>query len=174
MLPEVDSPRPAMPDPAPPDRTLPPDAAARALARDLLAGAGHAALAFLDPASGAPGISRIALARDARGVPLALVSALTAHAPALRARADCALLVGEVAGQGDALAQARLMLTARAAFAGAEERGALRDLWLARHPRAAVYADLPDFAFVRLHPVGALLNAGFARAFRLTADDLLG
>jgi putative heme iron utilization protein len=50
----------------------------------------------------------------------------------------------------------------------------LRDAWLARHPKAKVYIDLPDFAFVRLVPRSALLNGGFARAFRLTPADLAG
>ena len=49
---------------------------------------------------------------------------------------------------------------------------ALRARWLARNPKAKVYIDLPDFSFVRLTPVSALLNGGFARAFRLSPDDI--
>jgi putative heme iron utilization protein len=51
-------------------------------------------------------------------------------------------------------------------------RPGLRDRWLERNPRARIYIDLPDFAFVRLTPVSALLNGGFARAFRLDPEDL--
>ena len=35
-----------------------------------------------------------------------------------------------------------------------------------------VYIDLPDFAFVRLSPVSALLNGGFARAYHVKPEDL--
>src|SRR5690606_9491545 len=45
--------------------------------------------------------------------------------------------------------------------------------YLGRHPKARTYKDLPDFAFYRLNPVSALLNGGFARAFRLDAGQLL-
>ena len=51
-------------------------------------------------------------------------------------------------------------------------RPALRARWLERNPKATIYIDLPDFAFVRLLPVSALLNGGFARAFRLSPEDL--
>ena len=51
-------------------------------------------------------------------------------------------------------------------------RPGIRDRWLARNPKATVYIDLPDFAFVRLQPVSALLNGGFARAFHLAPADL--
>jgi len=68
----------------------------------------------------------------------------------------------------------RLMIRARAAFIAASDpdRPALRDRWLARNPKARVYIDLPDFAFVRLVSQSALLNGGFASAFRLPPQDL--
>jgi putative heme iron utilization protein len=66
------------------------------------------------------------------------------------------------------------MIKARAAFVApdAVERGALREHWLARHPKATLYVDFADFSFVRFTPKSALLNGGFARAFRLTPEDL--
>ncbi|HSF64845.1 MAG TPA: pyridoxamine 5'-phosphate oxidase family protein [Paracoccaceae bacterium] len=157
------------------DTTLPPDDDARALARGLLRGAGHAALAVTDAATGTPGISRIALGRDAEGVPLTLVSALAPHHAALAAHPDCALMVGEVGDRGDPLTHPRLMIRARAEFVapGSADRAALRDLWLAAHPKAKLYVDFADFAFVRLRPVSALLNGGFARAFRMEPADFL-
>lgn len=160
--------------PAGPDRSLPADDAARALARRLLAEARHGALAFADPESGAPGISRVALGLDAAGVPVSLMSSLTQHEPALRARPDAALMVGEVGAKGDPLTHPRLMLTVRAAFVAADDpdRPALRDLWLRDHPKSTLYVDFADFHFVRLVPVSALLNGGFGRAHRLDAADL--
>jgi putative heme iron utilization protein len=48
----------------------------------------------------------------------------------------------------------------------------LKTLYLARHPKAQLYADFPDFIFIRLKPLGASLNGGFGKAFRLTADEV--
>jgi heme iron utilization protein len=161
--------------PSPPDRSLPADAAARALARQLLAGARHAALAFTDPATGAPGISRVALGLDAAGCPVTLISALTQHEPALRVQALCALMVGEVGDKGDPLTHPRLMIRTRADFVAPDDptRAALRDHWLRHHPKSTLYIDFPDFSLVRLHPISALLNAGFGRAHALSAADLI-
>lgn len=149
------------------------DAEARALAQSLLS-LGHAALAWTDPDTGAPGISRIAFARDPQAGMMTLVSGLAPHFRALRDRPDCALMLGEVGDKGDPLTHPRLMVRARAAFLAADDpaRPGIRTRWLERNPKAQIYIDLPDFAFVRLTPVSALLNGGFARAFRLGPEDL--
>ncbi|MGL4235780.1 pyridoxamine 5-phosphate oxidase, partial [Tabrizicola sp.] len=126
------------------------------------------------PDTGTAGISRIAFARDPEAGLMTLVSGLAPHFRALRDRPDCALMLGEVGDKGDPLTHPRLMIRARAAFVAPDDpaRPGLRERWLARNPKSTLYIDLPDFAFVRLTPASALLNAGFARAFRLTAADL--
>ena len=156
-----------------PDPVQPADAEARALAQTLL-GLGHAALAWEDPDTGTPGISRIAFARDLEVGLLTLVSGLAPHFRSLRDRPDCALMLGEVGDKGDPLSYPRLMIRARAAFLTTDDpaRPQIRKRWLDRNPKATLYIDLPDFAFVRLTPVSALLNGGFARAFRLDPTDL--
>jgi putative heme iron utilization protein len=156
-----------------PDPVQPADAEARAMAQELLS-LGHAALAWTDPDTGTPGISRIAFARDPQLGLLTLVSGLAPHFRSLRDRPDCALMLGEVGEKGDPLTHPRLMIRARAAFVAADDpaRPGMRTRWLARAPKAQLYIDLPDFAFVRLTPVSALLNGGFARAFRLAPEDL--
>ena len=156
-----------------PDPVAAADAEARALARDLLM-ADHAALAVTDPADGTPGISRIAFGLGPDGIPLTLVSSLSTHHAALLAHPACAVMVGEPGPKGDPLTHPRLMVKARAEFVAPDDpaRPALRDHWLIRHPKAKLYIDFADFAFVRLRPVSALLNGGFGRAFRLAPDDL--
>lgn len=156
-----------------PDPVQPADAAARALAQELLA-LGHAALAWTDPETGTPGISRIAFARDPEAGLLTLLSGLAPHQRALKANPDCALMLGEAGDRGDPMTHPRLMIRARASFVAADDpaRPAIRTRWLDRNPKAKVYIDLPDFALVRLTPVSALLNGGFARAFRLSPEDL--
>jgi putative heme iron utilization protein len=165
--------QPARPDPAKTGPVQPANDDARDLVRRLMA-LGHAALAWEDPDTGTPGISRIAFARDPDVGLLTLVSGLAPHFRALRDRPDCALMLGEVGDKGDPLTHPRLMIRARAAFVAPDDpaRPGLRDRWLARNPKAQVYIDLPDFAFVRLTPTSALLNGGFARAFHILPEDL--
>lgn len=152
-----------------PDPVQAADAEAIHLARALMQEARSAALAWSDPVDGTPGISRIAFG-VVDGVPMTLISALAPHFAALQAAPDCAVMLGEVGTKGDPLTHPRLMLRAKAEFV--VDRLTCRDQWLKGHPKAALYVDFTDFAFVRLIPVSALLNAGFARAYRITPQDL--
>ena len=151
------------------------DDAARALAHGLLT-LNHAALGWADPASGHPSISRIAFGLCPEGQPLTLISGLAPHLAALKADPRCSVLLGEVGDKGDPLTHPRLMIRTHAGFVAPDDpgRAALRAHWLKGHPKAALYIDFPDFAFVRLVPESALLNGGFARAYRLTPADLRG
>jgi len=156
-----------------PDPVQVADDEARALARTLLT-ASHAALAYLDD-NGAPAISRIAFGLCPEGRPMTLISRLAPHFAGLAAESRCSVMVGEVGAKGDPLTHPRLMIRARASFVAADDpaRPALRAHWLKGHPKAALYIDFADFAFVRLVLESAMLNGGFARAFRLSPDDLL-
>ncbi|NJM83317.1 MAG: pyridoxamine 5-phosphate oxidase [Tabrizicola sp.] len=155
-----------------PDPVAPADDAARAQARALLA-LPHAALAFRDPEEGSPGISRIAFGLGHDGQMLTLISALAVHHAALRADPACALLLGEPGPKGDPLIHPRLMIRATAGFVtDPDDRSSLRAAWLTTHPKARLYIDFADFAFVRFTPVSLLLNGGFGKAFRLMPGDL--
>jgi heme iron utilization protein len=156
------------------DPILETDAEAIRLARTLLRTARFGALATLDPADGAPLATRVAVATDMDGAPLILVSALSAHTKALEKDPRCALLLGEP-GKGDPLAHPRLTLKARAAKLARDEiaHTHAERRYLNRNPKAKLYAGFADFALYRLEPESALLNGGFARAYRLTREDLL-
>ena len=152
----------------------PTDDEARALARDLLDGANHGALGVIDPETGAPMVTRIAVARDAQGQPLTLISTLSQHTKALTKTPACSLLVGEPGPRGDPLTHPRLTLQCQAHFidrASAEHRD-LRALYLAQHPKAKLYIDFGDFRLVRLAVTQAFLNGGFGKAYVLTPEDL--
>ncbi|MEZ5739850.1 MAG: DUF2470 domain-containing protein [Burkholderiaceae bacterium] len=150
------------------------DESARALARQLLRATPTAALATIDPGDGSPLASLVTVATDPDGSPLLLISALSGHTTALRANPRCSLLLARP-GAGDPLAHPRLTLVADARFL---ERGTAacqraRRRFLARHHKAALYADFGDFGFVRLAPVRASLNGGFGRAYEMTAADFM-
>ncbi|MEX5729888.1 putative heme iron utilization protein [Rhodovulum iodosum] len=152
---------------------LPTDDAARKLARSLIAGARFGALGVLDPETGDPFVSRVAVGADAAGQPLTLVSELSAHTAALRANSACSLLLGEPGPKGDPLTYPRITLQARAHFVprSTADHAALREDYLLSHPKAQLYVDFADFSFVRLVPHRALLNGGFGKAYGLSAAD---
>ncbi|MCA8884571.1 MAG: pyridoxamine 5'-phosphate oxidase family protein [Rhodobacteraceae bacterium] len=152
----------------------PTDDAARVLARQLLAAVRFAALGVLNAETGLPEVTRIALVPGPDGAPLSLVSDLSAHTRALRARPDASLLVGEAGDRGDPLTHPRLTLTCRAAFTEHRAPGfmPLRAHYLALVPKAKLYIDFTDFAFVRFGVTRAALNGGFGKAFHLTVADL--
>ncbi|HMS79916.1 MAG TPA: pyridoxamine 5'-phosphate oxidase family protein [Burkholderiaceae bacterium] len=157
-----------------PDPVRPADDEARATARRLLGAARHGALATLEPGTGHPLASRAAVALDADGAPLLLLSALSAHFGALGTDPRCSLLVGEP-GAGDPLAHPRLTVAGHARRLDRSDPDAarVRARWLAAHPKAALYVDFADFSFWRLEPERGSLNGGFGRAYRLGREDLL-
>jgi heme iron utilization protein len=139
------------------------------LARGLLRGVRAGALATLDRATGAPFASLVTVATEVDGTPLMLLSRLSAHTLNLEADPRASLLLSP-GGKGDPLAHPRLTVS------GTVERTeapVARARFLARHPKAALYADFPDFGFLRLAVGAGHLNGGFAKAATLTAADLL-
>lgn len=157
-----------MSQPARPDPIRPTDDAARALARDLCGAARFGALGVIDPETGGPMVSRVAVLWHA-GAALILVSDLSLHTAALRQAPASSLLLGEPGPKGDPLTHPRITLMARAGMA---DKAALRGVWLAAHPKAALYYDFTDFRMWRLEVLHAHLNGGFGKAYRLTVADL--
>jgi heme iron utilization protein len=150
---------------------LPPGPAfdAQGLAKTLLRETRAGALATLDRASGFPFASLVTVATAPDGSPIMLLSRLSAHTLNLEADPRATLLLSR-AGKGDPLAHPRLTVVGRAERS--QEPG-LRRRFLARHPKAELYADFPDFSFFRLTLEAAALNGGFARAATLTAAELV-
>lgn len=154
------------------DVLQPVDDAVRRAAKTFLRGARHGALATLDPASGTPMASRVSLATDADGAPVFLISQLSGHFGALEADPRASLLLGEP-GKGDPLAHPRITVYGRAERTEGDARARLRGRFLARHPKAALYADFGDFAFWRMTLEGASFNGGFGKAHAMTGADLI-
>ena len=139
--------------------------------RTMIAGSQHAALAFLDPETGHPAISRVAMASLADGSPLLLTSRLAPHTSALCANPNCSLMIGEI-GKGDPMAHPRIMAMCIGRRAPSEQREAFRRLFLAHHPKAMNYIDLPDFGFWKLDIVRISFVAGFGRACAISPRQL--
>lgn len=140
-----------------------------ATAKRLLRTSRTGGLATLETRGGGPFASLVTVATDVDGAPLFLMSDLSGHAGNLDCDPRASLLLS-AGGRGDPLAHPRLTLNGRAERTPSP---VVRRRFLARHPKAALYADFGDFSFRRLEVTEAHLNGGFARAARLGAGDIL-
>jgi heme iron utilization protein len=138
------------------------------IAKDLLRSIRAGALATLDRAGGFPFASLVTVATDHDGSPLLLMSGLSAHTRNLEQDSRASILLAQ-AGKGDPLAHPRLTVIGRAARTAGDQ---VRRRFLARHPKAQLYAGFGDFSFWRIEIAGAHLNGGFARAMDLSSDQV--
>jgi heme iron utilization protein len=162
----------AMPDRLPetaPSPAFNPRLVAKKLLRTVRAGA----LATIDRNTGHPFGSLVNIATDSDGSPLILISRLSSHTANLEADGRASVLLA-AGGKGDPLAHPRLTVLGRfiqVTRDGGQE-AQLRRRFLARHPKAELYAGFADFALWRMSMESAHLNAGFARAADLAAADI--
>jgi heme iron utilization protein len=162
-----------MPDQLP--ETAPtPDFDAKTTAKKLLRSIRAGALATIDRNTGHPFGSLVNVATDSDGSPLILISRLSSHTANLETDDRASVLLA-TAGKGDPLAHPRLTVLGRFARIARDvtDEPRLRRRFLARHPNAELYAGFADFALWRMTVESAHLNAGFARAADLTADDVM-
>lgn len=138
------------------------------IAKELLRAIRAGGLATLDADSGAPFASLVTVATDVDGSPLLLTSRLSAHTRNLERDPRASILLAAT-GKGDPLAHPRLTVIGEAAR---NEEPRVRARFLARHPKAKLYADFPDFSFWRLTMAAGHLNGGFARAATLSGAEL--
>jgi len=152
----------------------PTDQMARTRARDLIDAARFGSLGVIDPETGAPMVSRIAVGTTPDGAPVMLVSDLSNHTKALKANPACSLLVGEPQDRGDPLTHPRLTLQGTVRFLRNGDAGhaELRARYLESHPKSKLYIDFADFSFACMTVTIAYLNGGFGKAFVLTPKDL--
>ena len=157
-----------------PENAPRPDFDPKSTAKTLLRVIRSGALATIDRNTGHPFASLVNVATDADGSPLVLISGLSTHTANLETDGRASVLMAST-GKGDPLAHPRLTLigTFRPLARDDSQEARVRWRFLARHPKAELYAGFGDFAFWRLTVVSAHLNGGFARAADLRAADVL-
>ena len=162
----------AMPDRLP-ESAPAPDFDAKSTAKKLLRSVRAGALATIDRNTGHPLGSLVNVATDSDGSPLILISRLSSHTANLEADGRASVLLA-TAGKGDPLARPRLTVLGQFTKIArdAADDTHLRRRFLARHPKAELYAGFADFALWRMSIASAHLNAGFARAADLKATDV--
>ncbi len=146
---------------------------ARNDARGLVRTSRTGSLATLSKTSGHPFATLVTVATDLDGSPLLLLSRLSAHTQNLLQDPRASLLLSQV-GKGDPLAHPRVTFVGEMQeLVDPDMRAYARARFLARHPKAALYADFGDFGFWKLGVLGAHFNGGFARAAELSRSDLV-
>jgi heme iron utilization protein len=157
-----------------PENAPRPDFDPKSTAKTLLRVIRSGALATIDRNTGHPFASLVNVATDADGSPLILISRLSTHTANLETDGRASVLMAST-GKGDPLAHPRLTLigTFRPLARADSQEARVRRRFLARHPKAELYAGFADFSFWRLGVVSAHLNAGFARAADLKAADVM-
>lgn len=121
---------------------------------------------------GYPYGSLVTVAFDDEGRPLMLLSTMAEHTGNLAARPEASILVAEALGEGgDPLALGRATLLGPCRKVTGEPAAALRERFLAAHPRASYYVDFKDFAFYRLEVTALRYIGGFGRMSWVTVED---
>jgi hypothetical protein len=142
---------------------------AKAEAKLLLRVAREAALATQDRTSGGPFVTLVGVASAYDGAPLLLLSTLSSHTKNLALDARASLLLTSPRLRGDPLNRPRLTLVG----ALAQDRDPkAKARYLARNPKAKLYAGFTDFAIFRLETSAVHFNGGFARAAPLTPTEI--
>src|SRR5271165_406261 len=129
-----------------------------------------AALATLDPDSGAPLTTLVGVASDFDGAPIFLMSTLARHTRQLLRDPRGSVLIAGEHERGDPLNHPRVTLNGRIEMTDA---ATARTRYLQRNPKAKLYADFGDFAFYRLAIESVHFNGGFGRAAPLQPADIL-
>ena len=139
-------------------------------ARHLLRSAPAGCLAtVMREGDGAPYASLVAVASDHDGAPILLLSDLADHTKNAKKDDRISLLLTGGEAHEDPFAGARLSLLGRLERSEAD---GVRTRYLARHPRASLYADFADFGFYRVAVDRGHLIAGFGRIDWIAGDAL--
>lgn len=137
---------------------------ARLIARAALKGALATNRRSAPRAQGQPYVSKVGVATDAGGAPLFLFSTLAAHTQDLLSDPRASILLEAPTAAANPLEGARCTLVGRVEkLTGGESDGA-RELYLGRHPGAAMYAGFGDFAMWRMSIEKVHYVGGFGRA----------
>ncbi len=147
---------------------------ARAQARGLIENAQFASIAVLEPDTGYPLVSRVAVAMEKDGSPFFLASDLSGHSKALKIDGRASILFGEPPQKGDPLAFPRVTVIGKVEKLSRDDavHPARRAFWLNKHPKSELYVDFGDFAFYKMSVERVALNGGFGKAFEMSAADI--
>jgi hypothetical protein len=131
-----------------------------------------ASLATLDP-SGSPFVTLVQFASYRPDVVLLLLSDLAKHSHHLASDDRASLLIADEQIRVDErMTGTRVTLSGKTARISGPGGSALRQVFVARHPSAEMYASFADFSVYTFQIHQAHLVAGFGRIHTVDADAL--
>jgi heme iron utilization protein len=126
------------------------------------------ALSVLDFDTGGPLTALVNVALTPECEPVILTSTLSRHTQCLDRDGRASIMVtGLLPAEGDPLTGFRATLTG--AMTRAADK-ATRQVYLAHHPYAELYADFGDFGFWKMSPLKLYVVAGFGRVYNYDAS----
>lgn len=119
--------------------------------------------------SGFPGGSVVGFAPDELGRPIFIFSGMSTHTQDLLADPKCSVTIASKEFKG--AADGRVNLMGKVTLVGAEERDAMKEIYLAKHP-GAFWVNFGDFNWFRMEEIVDIrFVGGFARAGSITPKD---
>lgn len=140
-------------------------------ARQIVKSCRSGALGTLNNADGAPHVSLCAVAFDAIGRAIFLLSDLAEHTQNLKVDPRVSFLCEQASDRGNPQSGPRVSLVGELKQVAASE---VEELYLQFHPSAQMYASFEDFNYYRLEVVKAHFVGGFGRAQWLEGAQYLG
>jgi len=140
-------------------------------ARQIVKSCRSGALGTINSRDGAPHVSLCAVAFDAIGHAVFLLSDLAEHTQNLKADPRVSFLCEQASGRGNPQSGPRVSLVGEMKQVRSAEAEAL---YLQMHPSAQMYANFEDFNLYRLEVVKAHFVGGFGRAQWLEGAEFLG
>ncbi len=111
---------------------------------------------------GFPFSSLVQFALDQAGQPIFLFSGLAEHTKNLRGNPKASLFVRD-SKSGEPQATGRVTMLGEIQLLPEDEISTVRDLFIARHPPAALWAGFGDFHWFRMNPTATYVVAGFGQ-----------
>ena len=111
---------------------------------------------------GFPFSSLVQFALDDAGQPIFLLSGLAEHTRNVRGNPKASLFVRELKS-GEPQATARVTMLGEIELLPEDEIPPARDLYIARHPQATLWAGFGDFRWFRMVPTATYVVAGFGQ-----------
>lgn len=119
--------------------------------------------------SGFPGGSVVGFAPDELGRPIFIFSGMSTHTQDLLADPKCSVTIASKEFKG--AADGRVNLMGKVTLVDAEERDAMKEIYLAKHP-GAFWVNFGDFNWFRMEEIVDIrFVGGFARAGSITPKD---
>mmetsp|Transcript_4520 Transcript_4520/g.10034 ORF Transcript_4520/g.10034 Transcript_4520/m.10034 type:complete len:326 (+) Transcript_4520:60-1037(+) len=118
---------------------------------------------------GFPGGSVVGFAPDSQGRPVFIFSGMSSHTQDLLADPRCSLTIASKEFKG--AADGRVNLMGKVSLVASEEREAMKEVYLKKHP-GAFWVDFGDFNWFRMDEIDSIrFVGGFARAGTVSPEE---